>query len=254
MSKSYPQFLLFGDSIIQMSSYLRDGYSFAAILSEHCIRSFDIINRGLSGYNTANAMLILQDIVPSPDTAKVAYLAILFGANDACLPNSPSRQHVPLEDYRRNIKTILTHPVVKAQDPTILLITPPPVNESQLEVNADGTTSRQQTVTAKYADAIREIVTESENEKVVLIDLHAVMMKKATAMVTQNGGSLDKALQTLLMSRATNCPQNTDLLRVDGLHLTGAGYKIFVEEVLSHVEVPPRIFPLWAEAPRNDRG
>lgn len=79
MSKSYPQVLLFGDSILQQSSFLRDGYSFGAVLAERkttpptiftslsyvgcnpdtgirgkcadrfidCIRRFDVVNRGL---------------------------------------------------------------------------------------------------------------------------------------------------------------------------------------------------------------
>lgn len=34
MSKSYPHVLLFGDSIIEQSSFLRDGYSFGANLAE----------------------------------------------------------------------------------------------------------------------------------------------------------------------------------------------------------------------------
>jgi hypothetical protein len=34
MSKQYPQFILFGDSIIQFSSLLRDGFCFGAGLEE----------------------------------------------------------------------------------------------------------------------------------------------------------------------------------------------------------------------------
>ena len=33
-SKHYPQFLLIGDSIVQYSSFLRDGFSFGAALEE----------------------------------------------------------------------------------------------------------------------------------------------------------------------------------------------------------------------------
>jgi len=252
MNKPYPQFLLFGDSIIQQSSYLRDGYSFGAVLAEHCIRRFDVVNRGLSGYNTANAMVILQDIIPPPNCAKVAFMLILFGANDACLPDSPSRQHVPLEMYRQNIENILAHPAVKAHNPTIFLVTPPPINETQIwadnKAKEYSTITRRQRVTAQYADAVRQIATESKNDKVILIDLHSAMMQKAISL-TPDYAEGDSLLGTL--QGGDSAALRT--LLADGLHLTGAGYKVFIEELLPHIETPPFIFPVWTDAPRIDR-
>lgn len=75
-SRRYPQFLLLGDSIVQYSSFLRDGFSFGAVLEERewaslslpgfisyplsfsctpevsadlvdCQRRVDVVNRGL---------------------------------------------------------------------------------------------------------------------------------------------------------------------------------------------------------------
>ncbi|KAE8446791.1 hypothetical protein EG329_011568 [Mollisiaceae sp. DMI_Dod_QoI] len=264
MSKTYPQFLLFGDSIIQQSSYLRDGYSFGAILAEHCIRRFDVVNRGLSGYNTANAMVILQDIIPPPNYAKVAFMLILFGANDACLPDSPSSQHVPLEMYRQNIKDILTHPAINAHNPTIFLVTPPPINEMQIwdgdHAKGYPTITRRQSVTAQYADAVRQIATESKNDKLVLIDLHSAMMQKAITLTPGyvEGASLLGTLQggdSVALKTLFNEKRNPYMLflAVDGLHLTGAGYKVFIEELLPHIQTPPFIFPVWTDAPRIDR-
>lgn len=107
----------------------------------------------------------------------------------------PSGQHVPLEDYRENMKAIITHHSVKAHDPVILLVVPSPINEEQLEKAENiGVLSRKESVTAKYGDALREIASESENEKVVLIDLHSAMMKKAT----ESKDPLSTALRTLL--------------------------------------------------------
>jgi hypothetical protein len=39
-SKQYPQFILFGDSIIQFSSLLRDGFCFGAGLEEREFRPY----------------------------------------------------------------------------------------------------------------------------------------------------------------------------------------------------------------------
>lgn len=55
----YPQFLLIGDSIIQYTSFTKDGFSFGADLSEHVQRRLDVINRlvpnlQFSDQNTAN--------------------------------------------------------------------------------------------------------------------------------------------------------------------------------------------------------
>lgn len=46
--KKYPQFLLIGDSIIQFTSFTKDGFSFGAGLSEHVQRRLDVINRFVS--------------------------------------------------------------------------------------------------------------------------------------------------------------------------------------------------------------
>ena len=72
---------------------------------------------------------------------------------------------------------------MKAHDPTILLVTPPPVNETQLQaVDVAGgypALTRYQSITAQYADAVRKIAGESKNDKVVLIDLHSALLKEA---------------------------------------------------------------------------
>jgi hypothetical protein len=44
-AKHYSQFLLIGDSIIQYTSFTKDGFSFGADLSEHVQRRLDVINR-----------------------------------------------------------------------------------------------------------------------------------------------------------------------------------------------------------------
>ncbi|TVY48435.1 Isoamyl acetate-hydrolyzing esterase-like protein [Lachnellula occidentalis] len=243
--KKYPQFLLIGDSIIQFTSFTNDGFSFGAGLSEHVQRRLDVINRGLSGYNTNQAKVILDRLVPSPSSAKVDYLLLLFGSNDACLPNCPTKQHVPLDQYRKNMHAILNHESVKAHNPTILLVTPPPLNEVHLEAEdlkrGHPALTRRQSYTEQYVKAVREIAEEYKDQGVILIDLWAALMKEGARLTpgfVEEGG--------LLGSKDKGDSEGLRKLVVDGLHLTGAGYKVFLDEVL------PVVGKDWAGEPMDD--
>lgn len=190
-------------------------------------------------------LVILEDLIPSPSCAKVDYLLLLLGANDACLPEGPSGQYVPLEDYRANLKTILTHPSVTSHKPTIFLVTPPPCNEAHLEAEdlskGHGLLTRHQSFTAKYAEVVREIAVEFKDQNVVLVDLWNAMMNEASlsdiAYVPGSG---------LLGSREVGDSEGFRMLLVDGLHFTGAGYKVFFDAVVPHVGRE------WADEPFNN--
>ncbi|KAH8805586.1 SGNH hydrolase-type esterase domain-containing protein [Xylogone sp. PMI_703] len=251
-AKTYPQCVLFGDSIVERSSYLRDGFSFGAALAEHCARRLDVVNRGLSGYTTANALKILQHILPPPSCAKVEYLLILFGANDAALPDTTG-QHVPLETYADNLRSIISHPSVVAHNPTILLVTPPPVDERRLEAEdlkkGQPKLTRQLQITEQYARAIRQIASEF-SERVYLVDLW-------TALIDEGFKSGPSPRESGVAAGDTSNPGLGNLLE-DGLHLNGAGYKVFYDVVASFIgsawtneppESPSWIFPHWSIAP-----
>lgn len=85
MQVSYPQVVLLGDSLVQFGAELDDGFSLDAALqaSRHHFnrskffeimlnwkyilgfnRRLDIVNRGLSGYNTANVLKYLERLIP----------------------------------------------------------------------------------------------------------------------------------------------------------------------------------------------
>ncbi|KAF7857191.1 hypothetical protein EAF04_009432 [Stromatinia cepivora] len=259
--KRYPQFILVGDSIVQFSSNLRDGFSFTAGLEEHCSRRLQVINHGLSGYNTDNALEIQQHLVPDPTTAKVSYLLILFGANDACLPESPTGQYVPLENYKKNIEALLDHWGSIAQHPTILLVTPPPINEIQLEEQdrqkGYSSVTRLQYNTAKYAAAVREIAAKWEDRNVVLVDLWKALMHKAVQMSQDDNIDVD-----IIGTKRAGDDKAMRMLLTDGLHLSSEGYKIFLNEVKPLVgkewneepnDNPSWVFPHWTVAPKFRR-
>jgi lysophospholipase L1-like esterase len=68
---------------------------------------------------------------------------------------------VPLDQYKKNLKAIVEHPLIRAQDPRILILTPPPINEHQMETfdkeKNFPTPSRTASNTKLYADASREV-------------------------------------------------------------------------------------------------
>ena len=105
---------------------------------------------------------------------------VFFGANDACLPGSATGQHVPLDQYKKNLKDILHHSSVVAQNPRLILLTPPPVNEYQLEeadlVKGNKDPLRSAEHTKEYADACRQVGAEAG---VVVLDVWSIFMAKA---------------------------------------------------------------------------
>ena len=108
---------------------------------------------------------------------------IFLGANDAVLPNT-SGQDVPHNRYCANLKNIIQHPIVRAHATSmnrnkpaikIILVTPPPIDEYQLEDNAV-LNVRTAERTKSYADSCRQV---GEEMDVAVVDLWTIMMKKA---------------------------------------------------------------------------
>ncbi|CAI7674809.1 unnamed protein product [Penicillium pancosmium] len=248
VAKPYDQFILFGDSITQMSYNQEIGFGFGAQLQEVYARKLDVINRGFSGYTTAHAIKIFHQFFPSPQTTNVRLMTIFFGANDACVPGH--NQHVPLETYKENLKKIIQHPATRAQNPRIIIITIPPVNEYQLEkFDNDKDTphpSRTASLAKTYATAAREV---GASLNVPVADVWSAFM--ATTGWKEG--------QPLAGSRDLPNSEEFSGLFTDGLHLTSAGYRIVFEEVIKTIRVNwpdqdpetlPMLFPPWSEAPK----
>ncbi|KFA68786.1 hypothetical protein S40285_01196 [Stachybotrys chlorohalonatus IBT 40285] len=235
MANPYPQLVLLGDSLIEQSVEVSDGFSFFAALQHHCNRRLDVVNRGFSGYTTKNVIKFLEDIFPQPTASspKIEYLFILLGANDAVLPILQAPQHVPIDEYKANLGKIISHPHVTAHKPKIFIVTPPPVDEIKTkELNmAEGfpCSRRSSACSASYSEKAREVA--RENPGVVLIDLWQALMDEAISLTPdsyQSGGPL------------LGTPENgkrggLEKLLHDGLHMTGDAYRIFFEIIQPHV-------------------
>ncbi|KAH6610696.1 gdsl lipase acylhydrolase family [Trichoderma cornu-damae] len=221
MAKPYPQVILLGDSLFQFAATVFSGFSFQAALQTR--------------WNTANVVQYLPEIFsgPSASSPKIAYLIVLLGANDAVLPLETTSQHVPIETYKENLGKIINDARVRAHNPKILLVTPPPADEIKLKGldTAQGHASaiRASATTAAYAEKAREVA--RENPGVVLIDLWQAIMGEAISMSPQDyqpGGPW-------LGSPENGKQGGLDTLLPDGLHMGGEGYKVFFDEIKAHV-------------------
>eukprot|EP01135_Chromosphaera_perkinsii_P012037 Nk52_evm1s2577 gene=Nk52_evmTU1s2577 len=187
----YPRIVLFGDSITQFGFSVDRG-GFVAHLADWFIRRADFINRGFSGYTTRNCLPLLPQIHNWADQKGLPALVVIFlGVNDAC--SDPAQaQFVPVEDYKRNLKQMVTFLEDKGiKRDGIVLVSPTP--------NNDKIKGRSTKAAKEYADACKSVA-ES------LSGVHHVDLFNLFVKATPNYG---------------------EELFVDGLHFNPKGNMIF---------------------------
>ncbi|RAL64153.1 hypothetical protein DID88_002046 [Monilinia fructigena] len=201
-------FYLVGDSITQGSND-PNGFSFASALQSSYARKLDVC---------------FQNFFPTPEQARVRLLLIFFGANDLSR-GSFMNQYVPLDQYTENLKKIISHPLVKAHNPRVILVTPAPVDEATCkDTNIEWGVSdepRRVKDTRDYRDAVKKI---GEDENLAVVDVWSKFMSACG----WNEGD-DVAKMPGLEENGKD-----EMLRkflYDGLHFSGDGYKILFEEV-----------------------
>jgi len=236
--------MLFGDSLTQGGW---EPNAFAQRLAYVYARKLDVINRGLSGYNTEWAIPVFEQCFAKQHeqqhVPKVRILTIWFGANDAAI--KPSAQHIPLPKFISN----LTHLVRMVTSPTspyysphtrIVLITPPPVNTYQREAELQAKEppkllDRTFETTRKYAEAVEGV---GEKESIPVVDIWNALYDAA--------GRDERALCRFLW---------------DGLHLNSAGYEILYDAIIRticekypelHYDKLQPVFAPWAEINWDD--
>jgi isoamyl acetate esterase len=198
------QILLLGDSLTQLGF---EGWS--AILANVYQRRADVISRGCSGYNTKNFL----EYIPLPSCSNVCLVTIFFGANDASLPNENPRQHIPIDDYSRNLKVLVQRVQEKYNSPRILLINPPPLDHEQRILYqkkrygplATGRLERTTENTALYAQACVNVGVELN---IPCLDLFHIMVQK---------------------------PNYGEFLN-DGLHFSTMGHEFVAQQVLDAIQ------------------
>ena len=193
---------------------------------------------------------------------------VFFGANDACSAEAMNGQHVPLHTYRQNLHDIITHPTVRAQQPRLILVTPPPVEERLLEqrVKSFGykELNRFNAVTKLYADAVREV---GSAHGVAVLDVWNAFMTEAGWKAGDSlPGSLNMAespvLKRLLIDGLTTggAPKFRYFADAkEGLHFSPDGYRVLYAELMKLIErrwpeqIPEKlsyVLPAWDDGPQ----
>ena len=192
---------------------------------------------------------------------------VFFGANDACLPASSTGQHVPLDQYKANLRAIVGHKLVKEQQPRLILVTPAPVNEYQLEESdlSKGILEVRRTAehTKKYADACREVGTELG---VTVLDLWSAFILKVGWRLGEPLPGSKKAPRSRILGELLHDGMSLDGHSIHGLnpitlglHFNPKGYEVLYYETLNVIKKEwceqdrdslPFCFPGWEIAPK----
>lgn len=176
-----------------------------------------MLNRGFSGYNTDWSLPILRQLLPTKkaqaeESCSIQLMTIFFGANDAALPITG--QHVPLDRYRANLKTmvdLVKNPASDFYNPKmrLILITPPPVNEAQWAERCKERgeeLNRFNHLAQQYATSVVDLGRELQ---VPVVDLWSILMERV-----KQGSDLSEFF-------------------LDGLHLNVNGYKALYEAIMT---------------------
>ena len=166
--------VLLGDSLTQRGGAVTGGApGWAARLGEFYTRRADVVNRGLSGYNTRWVRQDLPVLLGGAAGAGAAFVVVWLGANDAALPGGDSAaQHVPLAEYEDNLRAIIRH--VKAlpggaglESPEVLVVAPPPVDEeARLRFTGGAAPERTNAAAKAYAQACMDVARDCRQDPI----------------------------------------------------------------------------------------
>uniref|UniRef100_A0AAQ4RW90 Isoamyl acetate-hydrolyzing esterase 1 homolog n=1 Tax=Gasterosteus aculeatus aculeatus TaxID=481459 RepID=A0AAQ4RW90_GASAC len=200
-----------------------------AAIADKLARKCDVVNRGLSGYNSRWAKLLLPrliDVTKSADNNNnIAAVTVFFGANDCALQDKNPLQHIPLEEYSENLR-VITGLLASAGVPAdrVIFITPPPLHEPAWEkecILKGYPLNRLNSTAGQYAEACVQVAGQCG---AAALDLWTLMQK-------------DGQDYTVYLS--------------DGLHLSPKGNQFVAlhlwELLESRVADLPFILPYWGD-------
>ncbi|KAG8954694.1 hypothetical protein FRC04_011127 [Tulasnella sp. 424] len=240
--------LLFGDSQTQ-GAWEEGGFAQRLALKLYLylasgdvyVRKLDVINRGLSGYNSEWALPVFEQVLPKKDAIgpKVKLLTLWLGGNDTCI--LPSAQHLPLDRFVVNLRQMVS--MVQSPDSEyyspetrIILITPAPINEAVRAATLGSrdppiALDRKSEVTKKYAEAVIKL---GQELNVPVLDVYTPIWE-----ATDNGD-----------------PKKLERYLYDGLHLSKEGYAVLYDLLIQtiktkfpelHYDALPMDFPGWKD-------
>uniref|UniRef100_A0A671ELS8 Isoamyl acetate-hydrolyzing esterase 1 homolog n=3 Tax=Rhinolophus ferrumequinum TaxID=59479 RepID=A0A671ELS8_RHIFE len=219
----WPRVLLFGDSITQFS-FQQGGWG--ASLADKLVRKCDVLNRGFSGYNTRWAKIILPRLITKGNILdNPVAVTIFFGANDSALKEENPKQHVPLDEYAVNLKSMVRYlQAVGVPEDRVILITPPPLCEAAWEKQClmqGCKLNRLKSVVGEYARACLQVAQECGTD---VLDLWTLMQR--------DGQDFSSYLS-------------------DGLHLSPKGNEVLSSHLWPLIEKKvsslPLLLPYWRD-------
>lgn len=225
----WPKIILFGDSLTQHSFEPENGL-WGALLADRLQRICDVIPRGFSGYNTRMCKILLPRIFNKENIQGVILFIICLGANDCCDAESPTQQHVPLEEYVQNLYQMIEYlKSIGLSKHQILLITPPPYHHETYQ---------------EYCISVGRSIPIRSNE----------MVEKYAAECYSLG--ISSGLDVVHLFREMSKDQNWSRFLIDGLHFSHTGAVFVYTQIWPHVarrtEKLKIIGPIWTEFDKND--
>ncbi|RDX70154.1 GDSL esterase/lipase CPRD49, partial [Mucuna pruriens] len=220
-----PQIVLFGSSIVQFSF---DSGGWGAILANLYSRKADIILRGYSGWNSRQALDVLDEVFPKDAPVQPSLVIVYFGGNDSVHPHpSGLGPHVPLQEYVENMRRIANHLKSLSDHIRVIFLSSPPINEEQIR---------------------KKLRSHIINHKLLVLDKFSNEYLADECSATQSGrtnescGEYAEALMELceemnikainLWSAIQTRDDWLDVSFTDGVHLTAEGSKVVVKEIL----------------------
>ncbi|XP_075413239.1 isoamyl acetate-hydrolyzing esterase 1 homolog isoform X2 [Tenrec ecaudatus] len=132
-----------------------------------------------SGYNTRWAKIILPSIIgKGSGLDRPVAVTVFFGANDSALKDENPKQHIPLEEYLDNLKSMVQYlKSVDIPENRVILITPPPLCETAWEkecILQGCKLNRLNLVTGEYAKACLQAAQDCGTD---VLDLWTLMQE-----------------------------------------------------------------------------
>ncbi|PVU92860.1 hypothetical protein BB559_003563 [Furculomyces boomerangus] len=266
---------LFGDSLTQFG-YNAAELGWVSKLSDVYARKADVINRGLSGYNTRWGKYAFANIFPLSDQKKQEFnskfyesadakdkriidairnstetdncnaelLVIFFGGNDAAIENRS--QHISLDEFSKNLSEIIE--IAQTSNQTkIILITPPPLCDPDWEkfLKTLGLeTDRFNEITKKYADVVKEV---GNKYGLPVVDIY----ERIEGLVKAERDEYIKKLEEEGKIEQVSKWYGYSGYLTDGLHLAKKGNSVLFEMLIESINSNfPSLFenifsPLW---------
>lgn len=204
---------ILGDS--QVANCLRS-YGFASLLSDHFNGKADIILRKFPGYTTEWIRLLTGSCFRNLQENKPDFVIIMLGRDDCMRSDRDKRKAVSVEEYAKNLKSILNKITneVDVQDERFIVLSPVPLHRMNFETYDQNT--------------YRGLKIESDKIK-AFAKTGKETAKKIGAQFVDTAALLNKGLDANV--------------RPDGYRMSEEGHKIVANKLLEYITIAESPYP-----------